>query len=263
MSFTLDTTPPPSAEKRPVETIHHGIAITDNYAWLRADNWQDVMRDPSALPQDIRAYLEAENAYQEAQLADTTDLQDALFEEMKGRVKQDESSVPTPDGPYAYGMRYEEGAEYALFTREPRDGGAETILFDGPKEAQGHEYFALGHMAHSPDHSKIAWSVDTNGSEYHHMRIRDLENGTDREEIIRDVGSAVWTADSQSLVYVEVDQNHRPNKAFHKVPGEEPTLLYEESDPRFYVGVSESLDGRWIVLSTGQNDEDEVRLLPA
>ncbi|MEM1039773.1 MAG: S9 family peptidase [Pseudomonadota bacterium] len=263
MSFTLDTLPSPSAEKRPVEMTHHGITITDNYAWLRADNWQEVMRDPSALPRDICAYLEAENAYQEAQLADTAALQETLFEEMKGRVKQDESSVPTPDGPYAYGMRYEEGAEYALFTREPRDGGTETILFDGPKEAEGHEYFALGHMAHSPDHSKIAWSVDTNGSEYHHMRIRDLESGTDREEIISDVGSAVWAADSQSLVYVEVDENHRPNKAFHKVPGEKPTLIYEENDPRFYVGVNESLDGRWIMLSTGQNDEDEVRILRA
>ena len=173
------------------------------------------------------------------------------------------SSVPTPDGPYAYGVRYEEGAEYSLFTRQPREGGEETILFNGPEEAKEHEYFALGHMAHSPDHARLAWSVDTNGSEYYHMRIRDVASGADSDEIIRDVGSVAWTADSQSLVYVEVDENHRPSKAFHKRPGAEPTLIYEESDPRFYVGVSESLDGRWIILSTGQNDEDEVRLLRA
>ncbi|MEM9732567.1 MAG: S9 family peptidase [Pseudomonadota bacterium] len=261
--FDLSQATPPVAEKRPYQTQWHGRTLTDDYAWLRADNWQDVMRDPSALPDDIRAYLDAENSYQEALLADTKGLQDELFEEMKGRIKQDESSVPSPDGPYAYASRYEEGKEYPLFIRTNRDGSDETVLFDGPGEAEPFEYFSLGMMEHSPDHKRLAWSVDTNGSEFHHMRIRDVESGTDSDKITRDVGSFEWCADSRSFVYVKVDENHRPNKVFFKAPDAEEVLLYEEKDPRFYVHVAKSLDGKWMMIHTGQNDEDEVYLLRA
>ncbi|MEM1316727.1 MAG: S9 family peptidase, partial [Pseudomonadota bacterium] len=251
----------PAAEKRPTTRTYHGKELHDDYEWLRADNWQEVMRDPSALPSDIRDYLEAENAYQEAAFADTEKLREELFEELKGRIKPDESSVPSLHGEWAYASRYEDGAEYPLFTRQPRDGGEEVILFDGPKEAADHDYFALGMMSHSPDHARLAWSVDTNGSEYHHMRIRDLATGKDSDELVRDVSGFAWCADAKSFLYVKVDENHRPNKVFYRPHGDEEQLIYHEEDPRFYVGLSHSLDGRWIILSTGQNDEDEVRLL--
>ncbi len=263
MAFDLTRATAPTADKKPETSTFHGIEKVDNYAWLRADNWQDVMRDPGLLPDDIRAYLDAENAYYESLMADTQGLQDTLFDEMKGRIKQDESSVPSPHGPYAYASRYEEGQEYPLFTRSPRDGGDETILFDGPREAEGHEYFALGLMSHSPDHKQLAWSLDNNGSEFHHMRIRNLETGQDGDELTRDVGSFAWCADNQTFVYVRVDENHRPNQVFVKRPGADAHLIYEETDPRFYVSVGRSLDGKWLIIHTGQNDEDEVRLLPA
>ncbi|MEL6504120.1 MAG: S9 family peptidase [Pseudomonadota bacterium] len=261
--FDLTKATAPIAQKRKRETQWHGRTLSDDYAWLRADNWQDVMRDPAALPDDIRAYLDAENEYQDTLLADTKDLQETLFEEMKGRIKQDESSVPSPDGPYAYASRYEEGKEYPLYIRTARDGGEETVLFDGPAEAEAFDYFSLGMMDHSPDHRQLAWSVDTNGSEFHHMHIRDLENGTDGDDITRDVGSFEWCADSRSFVYVKVDESHRPNKVFFKAPEAEEVLLYEEKDPRFYVHVGKSLDGKWMMIHTGQNDEDEVYLLRA
>lgn len=263
MPFDIDQLPAPRAEQRPKTSIHHGVELTDNYAWLRADNWQEVMRDPDALPADIRDYLKAENAYYEVLMADTSALQEELFEEMKGRVKQDESSVPSPDGAYAYASRYEEGQEYPLFTRTDRDGENEAILFDGPKEAAEVEYFALGLMQHSPNHKSMAWSVDTNGSEFHHLRIRDLNTGQDSEELIRDVGSFAWCGDSESFVYVKVDENHRPNKVFYKQPGKPELLIFEEKDPRFYAHIDKSLDGKWMILQTGQNDEDEVWLFPA
>ena len=249
----------PVAEKRPVTVTNHGIEKTDDYHWLRAENWQEVMRDPAALPDDIRAYLDAENAYQEVQMADTADLRDALFDELKGRMKPDDSSVPSPHGAYSYWSRYDEGDEYPRFMRADADG--EAVLFDGPKEAAGTEYFALGAMSHSPDHRRLAWSVDTNGSEYYHLRVRDLATGRDGDDITRDVGAFAWCADGQSFVYVKVDENHRPNRVYHKAADGTETLIYEEADPRFYVSAARSLDGRWIVLHTGQNDEDEVRLL--
>src|SRR5215212_4611296 len=93
---------PPRAEKRPFAETWHGYEKRDDYRWLKAANWQEVMHDPSSLPEDIRAHLEAENVYQQAVMADTEALQQQLFDEMKGRIKEDDSSVPAPDGPYAY-----------------------------------------------------------------------------------------------------------------------------------------------------------------
>ena len=110
----------PQAEQRPVERTLHGVRLVDEYAWLKPGNWQQVMRDPSQLDPAIRAYLEAENGYCQRALADTGRLQEKLFAEMKGRIKEDDSSVPAPDGPYAYYVRYREEGQHPLLCREPR-----------------------------------------------------------------------------------------------------------------------------------------------
>ena len=115
---------PPRAPRRQSTSVHHGIARVDDYAWLRASNWQAVMRDPQALAPDIRAQLEAENAYKSAVMADTERLQERLFAEMKGRIEEDDSSVPAPDGPFSYYTRFVVRAQHPLFCRVPRDGGA-------------------------------------------------------------------------------------------------------------------------------------------
>ncbi len=112
---TTPTEPaPPSARRKPQSAIYHGIELVDEYAWLRAENWQDVMRDPGVLDAEIRAYLEAENAYTASQLADTAALQERLFAEMKGRIKEDDSSVPSPDGAFEYAMSFITGGQYPL-----------------------------------------------------------------------------------------------------------------------------------------------------
>ena len=139
----------PIAECRPATDTHHGITRTDDYAWLRADNWQEVMRDPSALPADIRTYLEAENEFTEKTLASTNTLQDTIFEELKGRIKQDDSSVPSPHGPWAYYSSYVTGGEYPLIARKPRTGGEEKILLDGNAMGKNLPYFSLGGASHS------------------------------------------------------------------------------------------------------------------
>src|SRR5687768_9182728 len=115
---------PPATEERPVSDTRHGITRVDEFAWLRADNWQEVFRDPSLLDPAIRGHLEAENAYQQALMADTEILRKTLFQEMKGRIKEDDSSVPMKDGPFAYGSSYKKGGEQPRFFRTPRDGGA-------------------------------------------------------------------------------------------------------------------------------------------
>jgi oligopeptidase B len=136
--------PPPSeprAEQRPFVRNLHGIRLTDEYAWLKAPNWREVMRDPQQLDPAIRAYLQAENGYCEHALADNAVLQEALFAEMKGRIKEDDSTVPDPDGAYAYYLRYRKDGQHPLLCREPRNGGAEQLLLDGDALARGKPFF--------------------------------------------------------------------------------------------------------------------------
>src|ERR1700751_2661859 len=144
----------PRPERRPVTLRRHGVTLTDEYAWLKAPNWQAVMRDPTVLDPAIRAYLQAENAHADAVLADTRALQERLFAEMKGRIKEDGSSVPAPDGPYAYFRRYREGGQHPLMCRTPRAGGAEEVLLDADALAAGKAFFQLGGFAPAPDHRK-------------------------------------------------------------------------------------------------------------
>src|SRR5262245_28671908 len=132
------TIAPPRAPRRPLTSIHHGIARTDDYSWLRASNWQTVMRDRQALAPDIRAQLEAENAYTADVMDDTEALQQRLFAEMKGRIKEDDSSVPAPDGLFSYYTRFVTWGQHPLFCRVPRHGGEEQVLVDGNALAKGH-----------------------------------------------------------------------------------------------------------------------------
>ena len=135
--FAMVAADAPAADKRPVEIEQHGIMRVDNYAWLRDDDWQEVLRDPAALDDDIRQHLEAENTFYDAATGDLEALREQLFEEMRGRTKEDDSTVPSKDGPYAYATRYREGGEYPVFVRTPREGGDETILYDGDEEGEG------------------------------------------------------------------------------------------------------------------------------
>ena len=180
----------------------------------------EVMRDAAVLPPDIRAYLEAENAYTEAAMADVEELRLGLFGEMRGRIKEDNSSVPAPDGDFAYATRYEEGAEHPLIVRSRRDGGDETVLLDANAMAQGHAYFRLGDFGHSPDHRLLAYAVDDKGAEYFTIHVRDIETGEDlADRIDGTTGDAVWAADGKTFFYVWVDDNHRPARVYRHVVG--------------------------------------------
>ncbi|MEO0909593.1 MAG: S9 family peptidase, partial [Pseudomonadota bacterium] len=254
----------PAADKRPYSSTHHGITLTDQYHWLRADNWQEAMREPEKLPEDIKAYLKAENAYYDAAMADTSDLQEKLIAEMRGRIKENDSSVPVKDGPFAYSWKYVEGGEHPIRIRTPREGGDEAVLLDINKEAEGQEYFEIGFVDEDPSHKILAWSRDTSGAEYYSLVFRDLDTGVDGETEIADVGSACW-ANETTLFYSRVDENHRPSKIFRHTLGTDPAsdvLVYEEKDPRFYCGVSKSRSGDYIFLSAGMNDQDELRFIP-
>src|SRR5262249_6250770 len=156
----------------------------DDYAWLKDANWQEVLRDPGLLDRDIRAYLEAENAYTEGLLGHTGGLQKKLVAEMRGRIKEDDSSVPSPDGPYAYFRKFREGGQPEMFGRKPRNGGADAIVLDGDELAKASDYFRFGSCRHSPDHALVAWSADVKGSEYFTIFVREWDSLRDRPDAI-------------------------------------------------------------------------------
>jgi oligopeptidase B len=257
----------PSAARRPRSAEWHGLDLVDDYAWLKADNWQDVMRDPAVLDPEIRAYLEAENAYCDAQLADTRALQETLFTEMKGRLKEDDSTVPAPDGPFAYLSSYVAGGQYPLVCRRPRAGGTESVLLDGNAEATGKQYWDLGSSQHSPDHRLLAYASDDRGSELYTIRIRDLATGKDLPDCIPDTrGGFVWANDSKTLFYVRLDENHRPLFVYRHVvgtPTEADVLVYEEKDIGYYVALSSTQSSKYILIDAHDHQSSEVYLVDA
>jgi len=259
--------PAPVALRRPVTLERHGIARTDDYAWLRADNWQAMFKDTSLLDPAIRAHLEAENLYAGAALSDLDAFKTRLIAEMRGRIKEDDSSVPAPDGPFRYGVSYLQGAEYPRFVRLPREGGAEEVMLDADREADGRAYFSLGDAAHSPDHARLAWSVDDKGSEFYTIRVRDLATGADAATRIEDTGgSATWDATATGFFYTRLDENHRPSRIFHHRLGTDPAsdrLVFAEEDSGFFMSIGETQGGGFAVIDIHDHETSESWLIPA
>ena len=261
----------PVCPKNPHEVTYHGHVREDPYAWLRADNWQDVMRDPAVLADDIRAYLEAENAHTAAVMEPLEATVKTLFSEMKGRVKQDDSSVPLPDGPWAYFHRYREGGQHPIYCRRPRDAAEndtrDEIMFDGDKEAEGQAYFRVAAFEHSHDHRLAAYAVDLNGSEIYTIRFRDLETGADLPDVIDNAnGGLVWAADNRTILYTVLDDNHRPHAVrLHRLGSmaDEDPWVYQEPDAGFFVGVGMTESRRFIVISANDHQTSESHLLDA
>ncbi len=258
----------PEIEKRPIEATQHGITRVDNYAWLRDEKWQEVLRDTSVLDADIRTAVDAENGYYKKLTDDLDPLRKTLFSEMRGRIKEDDTSVPSKDGDWKYWVKFREGGEYPIFVRAPAAGGEEKTLFDGDKEGEGAEFFDIGAVAHSPDHKLVAIAVDRVGSEYFTIRIRNIETGEELLETIdsADGGGAVWNASSTAFYYVERDDKQRPKRVKLHILGEDPAsdrLVYEEADDGFFLDVSKSQSGDYIFIRAGSHTSSDVHFLRA
>jgi oligopeptidase B len=256
---------PPTARKDPRRIEQLGRVRTDDYAWMKDDNWQQVLRDPKALRADVREHLEAENAYTKAMLASTEELQTQLFAEMKGRIKEDDSSVPSPDGPWEYYARYDLGAEHPVHARKARGGGAEEVLLDEQAEAKGKPYYQVGATSHSPDHLLYAWAVDEQGSEYFQIRVKDLATGEVLGQPIDSAyGDFTFSPDSQWIFWIWRDENARPSKVFRRAArGGEDTLVYEEADEGMFLGVGTASDDSHVLIHVGNQETTEILLIPA
>jgi oligopeptidase B len=253
---------PPTAEPRAYSYERHGVTIEDPWHWLRDPKYPHV-DDP-----DILAYLHAENGYFQGWEKQHKALIDELFEEMKGRIKEDDASVPIKDGDFLYWWAFKPGAQYRTWYRKPVGGGQDSIIFDEPVEAEGKDYFRLGALEISPDGRLAAMLVDDDGSERFQLKIRDLATGQNLETVTEvGIGQPVWTSGSDGIVFTEVNEHWRSYRArYHRLgaPAAEDVTIYEEVDELgFSVGVGKTTDKSLIIVSTGDNATSEVRFVTA
>jgi oligopeptidase B len=262
MDKPADIPSPPTAEQRPYSYERHGVTIDDPFHWLRDAKY------PQVEDADVLAYLHAENDYFQGWAKQHQVLLDQLFEEMKGRIKEDDSSVPMRDGDYEYWWAFTPGAQYRTWYRRPVAGAEDQVIFDEPVEAEGRDYFRLGALEVSPDGKLLATLADYDGSERFELRIRDLATGKDVETVTKvGIGQPVWTSDSGGIVFTEVNDQWRSYRAQYHRLGNNPesaVTLYEETEELgFSVGVGKSQDRSLIFVSTGDNATSEVRFVGA
>jgi oligopeptidase B len=245
------------AAKRPHSISIHGKTWQDDYFWLRERENPDVL-----------AYIEAENAYTEAMMAHTADLQEALYQEMRGRIKETDLTVPYPKGDYLYYDRTEEGQQYPIFCRKAKTpDAAEEVLLDQNQLAEGLEFFEVGVLRVSPNHQLLAYSIDTNGSERFTLHIKNLQTGQNlAEEIPNTYYFVEWANDNETLFYTTLDEAVRSNKLHRHQLGDgqaNDVVLWHEEDNRFYVTLRRTSSGDFVILHLRSNVTTETHFLDA
>jgi oligopeptidase B len=247
---------PPLARREPVETIVHGDRRVDQYAWLRHKENPEVI-----------AYLETENVYTDAVLGPTEPFQEALYQEMLGRILQTDLSVPYRLRGYLYFTCTEVGKQYPVHCRRVDAGGSlDEMLLDLNRLAEGHSFLGLGAFDVSNDNQLLAYALDTTGFRQYTLHIKNLWSGRDFSEAIERVTSAAWAADNRTLFYtVEDATTKRSHRLYRHVVGwtEEPTLIYEEKDERFRIEIDRTRSGAFLLLVIASHTTSEVRFLPA
>jgi oligopeptidase B len=246
---------PPVAKKIPRETGMHGVTLKDDYFWLREKTNPDVVK-----------HLEAENAYTNALMAPTRELQEELYKEMLGRIKQTDLSVPSRIGEYFYYSRTEEGKQYPYMCRRKGSmSGAEEILLDLNALAQGHSFLGLGSYTVSDDGKWLAYSTDTTGYRQYTLQVKNLETGETLPERIERTGSVVWASDSKTLFFTTEDAvSKRSDKFWRHVVGTDTNeLVLEEKDELFDLGAGRSLDKKVLFVGAYAKTSRELRYLPS
>jgi oligopeptidase B len=247
----------PEAKKAPYVFEKHGRAFLDEYAWLQNKN------DP-----EVIAYLEAENAYARAEMQHLAPLQEQIFQELRSRIQEDESSAPARRGDYFYYWRMQPGQQYRLFCRKHGSLDApEEVLVDENALAEGHAYCRVFLFEPSPDHTLLAYSVDTTGAWVFDLYLKDLRSGQHLAEPIPQTAySAAWASDSRTLFYTLFDDAHRAFKLMRHAVGTDPSedvLIFREPDDAFSVDIRRTRSGAYLLLTLRSHTTTEVRYLPA
>jgi oligopeptidase B len=247
---------PPAARREAKVNVVHGDQRQDEYFWLRRKN------DPQ-----VRAYLESENSYTELLMKPTEPLQEALYSEMLGRIKETDLTVPYRKGGFFYYSRTEKGKQYPILCRRKGSLDApEEVYLDQNELAKGEKFFAVGDAQVSDDGNRLAFTTDVTGFREYTLAVKDLRAGTIGTERIDKVSAISWAADNRTLFYVTDDAAKRPYRLHRHTVGTDPAadaLLYEEKDERFTLDVSRSRSGAYLFVVAGSHTSSEIRFLPA
>ena len=260
---------PPMAEKQPKELEIHGDKRIDNYFWMRLSDEQKNAKKKDEQTQKVYDYLNAENAYFDQVTGHTKDFQEKLFEEMKGRIKEDDSSVPYKNKGYYYITRYEKGGQYPIYTRKKDNlKGEEEILFNVNEEAKGYDYFQLGGLNISPNNKVVAYAVDTVSRRQYTIGIKNLETGqVYKDKIENTTGGSVWANDNRTLFYAKQDPvTLRSSKIYKHIlgtPSSEDILVFHEKDDTFRTFVTKTKSDKFVVIGSYSTVSSEYRVLEA
>ncbi|MDW3192041.1 MAG: S9 family peptidase [Cytophagales bacterium] len=245
----------PIAEKKDSVLTTNGDSRVDPYFWMRLTDEQKVAKNPDAQTQQVLNYLEGENAYTSQEMKDTEKLQETLYNEIVGRIKQDDESVPYFQNKYWYYTRYEEGQEYPIYCRKKGSlDAAEEIILDVNKEAEGYEYYSVRSLAVSRDNKILAFNQDTLSRRIFTIRFKNLETGEYLEdEIPNSDGGGAWANDNQTFFYTRKNKVSLLSEkiARHSLgtDASKDVVVYEEKDPSFYIGVSKSKSSQYLIIS--------------
>jgi oligopeptidase B len=261
--------PAPSAEKQPFEIITHGHKRTDNYFWMRLTEEQKNAEHKDAQTQKVLDYLNAENAYLKATLEPTEGLQKKLYNEMIGRIKQTDESVPYKENGYWYYTRYEQGKEYPVYGRKKEKlESPEEILLDVNKMAEGHSYYDVKSMAVSENNNLLVYSEDTVSRRRYTLYVKDLSThqliGT---PVTNTEGEAVWANDHKTFFYVRKDSTTlRSRWIMRHTLGTNPendVIVYEEKDESYYIGISKTKSKKYLIIASNSTTNDVYHILDA
>lgn len=260
---------PPIAEIKPTRLEKHGDVRVDNYFWMRLSDEQKAAAVKDEQTENVIAYLEAENKYYNTIVGYTNNFQEQLFQEMKGRIKEDDSSVPYKNNGYFYNTRYEVGKQYPIYSRKKGSlDAAEEILFDVNEMAKDFDYYQLGGLNVSPNNKLVVFATDTVSRRQYFLRIKNLETGKIYDDIIENTtGGSVWANDNKTIFYTKKNPvTLRSEKIFRHVlgtPTSEDVEVYHEKDDTFGTYVTKSKSKKYIIISSFATMTSESRYLDA
>ena len=258
----------PQLKKKPEKKTCHNVTWEDNYSWIHQSNILEVLKDRSKLLPEVRKYLEEENTYTEYYLKDTKHTQEKLFNEIKGRIKLDDESLPYKDKDYEYWVKTTKEGNYFIKLRKKIGSEKTEVIWNGDKEKDklNTEYFGVGDLEVSWNDKYLGYSLDLKGSEYYTIYVRDiLSNKLITEKIEDTSGSVSFSLDDRYIFYSKLDKYHRPKKIFRHEIGtssKNDYLVFEEKSESFTVGIGLSSDEKYFFISSSDHNTSEQYYFP-
>jgi oligopeptidase B len=265
----MQNSTPPNATKKTHEMTIHGDTRVDDYYWMRLTDEQKSAKDKDSQTQEVLDYINAENAYTQKRLKHTEKFQNDLFDEIVGRIKKDDESVPYLDNGYYYYTRYEKGKEYAIHCRKKGSlDGDEEVIMDENELAEGFDYFAIGSMSVSPDNQWLAFGVDTLSRRFYEINFKNLNTGDILQQTIENTtGGVAWANDNETVFYTSKNKVTLLSEKIyrHKVGSDykNDALVYTENDESYYIGVSRSKSGEYIIIYNSSTLVSDYHILRA